>query len=260
MKSKSFDWENTPQLSFIQVLIAFIIPSTLGFLGFRVILPLFVNRGTPPLLAYLWVGIFALFIFVLGAIFLMQREAKILNISLWTRMCMKKLSLRKWSLYIVLGITAFVLIIVSQKVTLAFINGLNLKIPDYMPFFLNPTINPETTDPTILSPGLQIQGSYFIIPLMAIFLLLNILTEELYFRAWMQPKLIRYGNLGWIMNGTFFALYHSFQLWLFPTLLVAGLAFAFIFYRSRSVWPVFVLHLVGNFLLTIFGVVMMIIR
>ena len=128
-----------------------------------------------------------------------------------------------------------------------------------MPFFLNPTINPENAAPAILSPGLPLQGSYFVIPLMAIFLLLNILTEELYFRAWMQPKLIRYGNLGWIMSGSFFALYHSFQLWLFPTLLVAGLTFAFIFHRSRSIWPVFVLHLVGNFLLTILAVTMLIV-
>lgn len=259
MKINSFDWEETPQLSFIQVLIAFIIPSTVGFLGFRVILPTLVSNGTPALLAYLWVGIFALFIFVLGAIFLLQGEAKMLNISLWTRMCMKKLSLKKWIFFIFLGVASLVLIIASQKITLAFINGLNLQIPDYMPFFLNPQINPEITDSAILSPGLPIQGSYFIIPLMAIFLLLNILTEELYFRAWMQPKLTRYGNLGWIMNGIFFALYHSFQLWLFPTLLVGGLAFAFIFYRSRSVWTVFVLHLIGNFLLSILGVVIMVI-
>ena len=138
------------------------------------------------------------------------------------------------------------------------IEGLRLQIPDYMPYFLNPTIDPKTAGQELLSPGLPIEGSYFLIPLMGLFLLLNIFTEELYFRAWMQPKLIRYGNLGWIMNGTFFALYHSYQLWLFPTLLVAGLSFAFIFYKSRSVWPVFAFHLSGNFLMAILGVILMV--
>lgn len=259
MTTNSFNWEKTSQLSYIQIIIAFIIPSMIGFFGFRIVLPYFVNNGTPPILAYIWVGIVILLIFNIGAIFLIHRDAKKLNVSLWERMCMKKLSLKKWIYFILFGIVTFILVFSSQKVTLAFINRLNLQIPDYMPFFLNPQINPATTDPAILSPGFAIQGSYFIIPFMAIFLLLNILTEELYFRAWMQPKLVKYGNWGWIINGIFFALYHSFQLWLFPTLVVSGLAFAFIFYKSRSVWPVFVLHLVGNLMLTIIGVIMLII-
>jgi len=259
MNTKSFYWEKTSQLSFLQIIIAFVIPSMIAFFGFRIVLPYYVNNGAPPILAYLWVGIIILLIFNIGAIFLIHSDAKKLSISLWKRMCMKKLSLKKWLIFILFGVITFILLAGSQKVTLAFIKGLNLQIPDYMPFFLNPQINPATTDPAILSSGLAIQGSYYIIPLMAIFLLLNILTEELYFRAWMQPKLDKYGNWGWIMNGIFFALYHSFQLWLFPTLVVAGLAFAFVFYKSRSVWPVFVLHLVGNFMLTIFGVTMLIV-
>jgi len=259
MNTNSFNWEKTSQLSFLQIIIAFIIPSMIAFFGFRIVLPYFVNSGAPPILAYLWIGIFILLVFNIGAIFLIHSDAKKLNIFLWERMCMKKLSLKKWMFFLLFGVFAFILLYSTQKVTLAFIYGLNLQIPNYMPFFLNPQINPETTAPSILSPGLAIQGSYFIIPLMAIFLLLNILTEELYFRAWMQPKLDKYGNWGWIMNGIFFALYHSFQLWLFPTLVVAGLSFAFIFYKSRSVWPVFVLHLVGNFVLTILGVTMLIV-
>ena len=259
MKKSTFDWGMTTQLSILQMLIAFVIPSGIGYTGFRIILPALVNNGAPPLLAYLWVGIIALFIFVIAALFLLRREARMLGISLWMRMCMKRLSWRQWMLYIALGLGAFVLIFATQKITIAMINGFNLQIPDYMPFFQNPTINPETTDPAILSPGLPIRGNFVIIPIMSLFLLLNILTEELYFRAWMQPKLTKYGNLGWIMNGTFFALYHSFQIWLLPTLLVAGLTFAFVFYKSKSVWPVFAFHLIGNFLLAILGVIMMII-
>ena len=259
MNRNAFYWEKTHQLSIIQIIIAFIIPSFIGFIGFRIVLPTFVNSGVPQLLAYLWVGIIILSLFNIVAILLIRIDAKTLNVSIWERMCMKKLSFKKWIIFILFGVATLILLFSSQKITIAFIDGLNIKIPEYMPFFLNPLINPATTEPSILSPGLALQGSYYLIPLMAIFLLLNILTEELYFRAWMQPKLVKYGNWGWIMNGLFFALYHSFQLWLFPTLVVAGLAYAFIFYKSRSIWTVFVFHLVGNFLIAMLGVIMIII-
>ena len=65
--------------------------------------------------------------------------------------------------------------------------------------------------------------------------ILNILAEEFYFRAWMLPKLAKYGRGSWVINGTMFALYHTFQLWLFPALIVGSLIFAFVFYWTRSV-------------------------
>jgi len=110
----------------------------------------------------------------------------------------------------------------------------------------------------VLSPGLPLQGKYGLLPLIGIALLLNILTEELYFRAWLLPKMSRYGAWSWVLNGVLFALYHTFQLWLLPVLLVASLLFAFICYRSKSIWPALVAHLIGNFLLSILGVLMLI--
>jgi len=124
---------------------------------------------------------------------------------------------------------------------------------------LNPAIDPMVADMSVVSPGLPLNGQYGLVLLMAITLLLNILTEELYFRAWMLPKLSRYGGWSWVINGIFFALYHTFQFWLFPTLLVASLFFAFIFYKSKSIWPSFAAHLIGNFLLSILGILMLVI-
>jgi membrane protease YdiL (CAAX protease family) len=148
----------------------------------------------------------------------------------------------------------------AMKLVAPFMNAVHLSIPGYMPFFLNPAINPTNADMSVLSPGLPLRGCYGILPLLGISLLLNIFTEELYFRAWMLPKLTRCGTWGWVMNGTFFALYHTFQIWLLPTLLVASLFFAFVFYKSKSIWPCFVAHLIANFLLSILGILMLIIK
>ena len=133
------------------------------------------------------------------------------------------------------------------------INVVGLTIPDYMPFFLNPTISPMA-EMEVISPGLNLVGAFFLLPLIGVFLLFNILAEEFYFRAWIMPKLAKYGRWSWVINGTMFALYHTFQLWLFPVLIVGSLTFAFVFYWTRSVWPGLIGHLFFNLSITMLGI------
>ena len=120
------------------------------------------------------------------------------------------------------------------------------RIPEYYPFFLNPQIDPAKAGMEQLSPGYPLQGEYWLIGLMSITLLLNILTEELYFRAWLLPKMSSFKQGSWILNGAFFAFYHTFQFWLFPQILPMSLIMAFVVYRSRSIWPAFVIHMIAN--------------
>lgn len=260
MNTNTFDWKKTSQMSIIQFLLAVFIPSGIAFLGFHVVLPALVTNGLPVLIAWPSVASVMLLALVTITVLFLNREAKTLGISIWARMCMKKLSVKEWGLYIGIVVVGLVVSLVAQKLVLPFMNAIHLSVPSHMPFFLNPAIDPTTADMSIVSPGLPLRGSFGLLPLIGLTLLLNILTEELYFRAWMLPKLSRYGAWGWVMNGVFFALYHTFQIWLLPTLLAASLFFAFIFYRSKSVWPLFAAHLVGNFLFSILGVLALIIK
>lgn len=127
-------------------------------------------------------------------------------------MCLKKLSIKQWLSYIVILIIGFAFAAIAVRLVEPLMKVTGLTIPDYMPFFLNPTINPSDTDPSVLSPGLPLKGQFVLIPLMAITLLLNIMAEELYFRAWILPKLSKYGSIGWVINAVLFAFYHSFQI------------------------------------------------
>lgn len=260
MNGNTFDWNKTSQLSVVQFLLAVFIPSGVAFIGFRVALPALVAKGYPVLIAWPSIASVMLLALVIIAILFLNKEAKSLGISLWSRMCMKKLSVKEWRLYIVLIVVGLIAALATQTLVPPFMNAVHLSVPSYMPFFLNPAINPTATDMAIVSPGMPLHGQYGLLPLIGITLLLNILTEELYFRAWMLPKLSRYGAWGWVLNGTFFALYHTFQIWLLPTLLVASLFFAFIFYKSKSVWPPFAAHLVGNFLFSILGILILIVK
>jgi membrane protease YdiL (CAAX protease family) len=259
VENYAFDWKKTPQMSMVQLLMAVFIPSAIAFIGFHVVLPILVANGLPAMIAWPSVASVMLLGLVIVAVFLLHKEAKTMGVSLWTRMCMKKLSFKEWGFYSGIIILSLVASLIARGLISPFMNALHLSIPNYMPFFLNPAINPATTDMSILSPGLPLPGSYGLLPLIGIALLLNILTEELYFRAWMLPKLTRYGAWGWVMNGIFFALYHTFQIWLLPILLIMSLSFAFIFYRSKSIWPLFAAHLIANFLFSILGILMLIV-
>ena len=260
MEQIDFKWEETKQFSIISLLSAFALPSIFAFAGFRVVLPELVKNGMPVLIAWPLVASIMLSVFVLVAIFFLRSEAKKMNITLAARMCLKKLSARQWLSYIGILIAGFVIATVSIKLVGPFMKVTGQTIPDYMPFFLDPGINPANADPSIISPGFLLKGQYLLIPLIAVTLLLNILAEELYFRAWILPKLSKYGSISWVINGVLFGFYHSFQLWLLPTILVGSLIWAYIIYKSRSIWPAFAGHLVGNFLLTILGVLSLILK
>jgi len=72
----------------------------------------------------------------------------------------------------------------------------------------------------------------------------------------MLPKLSRYGAWAWVINGVLFALYHTFQLWMLPVLLVGSMGAAYVCYYSKSIWPAVVAHTVLNLLMLV-GVMML---
>ncbi|MBN1758119.1 MAG: CPBP family intramembrane metalloprotease, partial [Chitinispirillaceae bacterium] len=62
----------------------------------------------------------------------------------------------------------------------------------------------------------------------------------------------------WVISGILFALYHTFQIWLLPTLIIATCSMAYITQRTKSIIPSLTVHFVVNFLLGGMGVIMVI--
>jgi membrane protease YdiL (CAAX protease family) len=249
-----FDWIKLKQLNLVQTILAFGLPSGFAFVGFRFILPWTVYHGYPKVLMWGIIASSMLLILSIIGIILIKKEAVTNNFSIWERLLIKKLNLKQW--LICLGIM-LVGIIVSSAIspTVEIFSKLpGLSIPDYMPFWLDPSINPMETDIEILSPNYALKGNYIVVIIMAITLLLNILAEEVYFRAWLLPKMQSFGKWSWVLNGLLFALYHTFQLWLFPMLLVVSLTTTLTVYISKSILPAFATHLIANFLLSVLGI------
>lgn len=256
--NSTFDWSKSQQLPFYKILLAFILPSSFAFFGFRYVLPLLVSNGYPKVLMWGIVASVMLFIFVLTGIYLIHKDAKKLNISFFERLCIKKLTAKQWFAFIGIMLLGLIISMGAQHLIKPFMSATGLSIPDYMPFWLDPTVDPLNTDPNILSPGYPLKGNFVVLIVMAITLLLNILAEEIYFRAWLLPKMQSLGSWSWVVNGTFFALYHTFQLWLFPVMLVVSLTTTYVLYKSKSILPAFTIHIVANFLMGIVGVLFLV--
>ncbi|MGJ8527881.1 lysostaphin resistance A-like protein [Maritalea sp.] len=246
MTNTQFDWAKTRQLNWVQLVAAFGIPSAIAFTGFHAVLPLLHANGMPAIVAWPIVASVMLLGFTLAPLWLMNKEARELGINLRSRMCLKPLDRRQW--LFASGILVVGLVVAGGT------GGLNtvwsefsgLSAPDHFPFFLDPTIDPISVLPSDLTPGFRLKGAYWLIGLMVVTLLLNILVEELYFRAWLLPKMFGLGAAAWVVNGVAFALYHTFQLWLLPQLIPLSLFMAFVVYKTRSIWPAFVFHFLVN--------------
>ena len=255
---KTFDWNKTKQLKPLEILLAFIIPSTFAFFGFRIVLPWLVNSGYPKVLMWGIVASIMLLVFAIIGFYLIRKEAKKLNISLKERLLIKKVSKKQWLICLGIMIFGIVLAQIFSPFIPAFIELTGLSIPDYMPFWLDPSINPIETDLEILSPNYSVKNNYVLVIVMAVTLILNILVEEIYFRAWLLPKMQSLGKWNWVINGLLFALYHSFQLWLFPILIVISLSITLTVYLSKSIIPAFTIHFIANFLLSILGILFLV--
>jgi len=250
----TFDWNKTKQLKPFEILLAFILPSSFAFFGFRMVLPWLVNSGYPKVLMWGIVASIMLFTFAVIGLFLIHKESKKLNVSLKERLLIKKVSKKQWLICLGIMIVGILLAQVISPFINNFIELTGLSIPDYMPFWLDPSINPMETDMEILSPNYSIKNNYVIVIVMAITLILNILVEEIYFRAWLLPKMQSLGKWSWVANGLLFALYHTFQLWLFPMLVIISLSITLTVYLSKSILPAVTIHFIANFLLTIIGI------
>lgn len=78
-------------------------------------------------------------------------------------------------------------------------------------------------------------------------LLVTILSEELYYRAALQPKMRGvFGRWSWVANGVLFGLKHAYVWWRLPYLVPVGVAIAYIFGPVGSLPLSILFHWLGN--------------
>ena len=98
-------------------------------------------------------------------------------------------------------------------------------------------------------PDVNFAGNYlfFIYRFIVLGFIMNMVVEELYYRAALQPKLRGvFGKWDWVASGVGFALKHLYYWWRVPFLVPAGLGFAFIFGPIGSLPLSILSHWIAN--------------
>jgi uncharacterized protein len=71
-------------------------------------------------------------------------------------------------------------------------------------------------------------------------------TEELYFRGHLLPRIDRYGRAAPVLNTALFTLYHFHTPWRYPVVFLGYLPIGFASWRRRSLWIGLAAHLLVN--------------
>jgi len=160
--------------------------------------------------------------------------------------------LRAWILVIVVFVLAFA---ASQLVPhLADTPG--FVPPEWWPVGSDPRA--EVGSAADVFPDIKLQGNFvFLLTSFAITIIFNIFGEEIYYRGYLLPRMRGvFGRWDWVANGVLFTLKHVYQRWLYPGILVGGLAYAFAAGPLGSLPLAMIYHYVGAELI---GTVFMII-
>jgi membrane protease YdiL (CAAX protease family) len=73
------------------------------------------------------------------------------------------------------------------------------------------------------------------------------IVEELYFRGYLMPRLSRFGWKAPLLNTVLFTLYHMWEPWMYPTLLLTVWSFIFPTYWKRNIYIGMWGHIALNF-------------
>ena len=226
-----------PQHSLWKSTLLHILPGVLVTIAFIVLKPLFNSSGYPALLVFLLAVLFVDMPVMLG---IMLFEGKRLN----GRFVLDGVLLYRDKL----PWKTFALVFVSALVVVFLLTSAVTPVSDYLTEYLFSGLPAwmfleEQTQYEAYAKGV----------LVAVFAFQLVLTgvalpwiEELYFRGYLLPRISRYGAWAPLIGGLLFALYHSWQLYGFATVLLLGSALGYLVWWKRDLRLSISLHLFAN--------------
>lgn len=99
---------------------------------------------------------------------------------------------------------------------------------------------------THISSGFQ---SWIWFLLIAIYIIVGVLAEELYFRCYLfEVQYQLFKKYAWIVNGFSWSIYHLFTPTNFLAILPTCLMYSYVYQRRRNIWTTISIHLINNFI------------
>jgi membrane protease YdiL (CAAX protease family) len=158
---------------------------------------------------------------------------------------------------------AVIVLVLGMSLSMAMgpVNKAMASVPGFVPppwwgAGNNPTIPVDSAADAF--PDVDLEANYaFVLLYFAIGLVFNIFGEEIYYRGYLLPRMRgAFGKWDWVANGVLFTLKHVYQRWMYPGILVGGLAFAFAAGPLGSLPLAMIFHWIGNFLFQLVFLVM----
>ncbi len=201
--------------------------------GIHVVVPFGNRYGIPVIYTYIGTLLFASIIGIVLSFwmyFLEKKQGLLQNTTFRERFWMKKFSLKDflWGI----GLVIF------WVLTLSIIKGFCSKWLNVPMYLLSEAGKMY---------GVPIQGNYGLVVFEAVFLVINIAGEELFWRGYMLPRQeLQHGKRAWLVNGILWSLFHSPIYWMAPALAPGCIALAYVTQKRRSIWPGIIAHFLLN--------------
>jgi len=214
-----------------------LLPGVLTTLVYIIAAPFLNSLGYPSNFAFLLAALFVLVPFELGFLLYQGKErngALSLN---GIVIYLESMPVRQYVLLFtaLLLYANFILVVVYPPIARMLTRTLFFWLPEW--FFLS--LSPEYPKSVLLMTallGLVVNG--FIGPV----------TEELYFRGYLLPRISRFSVRAPVINGVLHSLYHFWMPWQVPGLILGLLPAAFVVWWKRNIYIGMVIHVVGNVL------------
>jgi len=233
-----------PQQPLWQSIILHLLPGALITILFVIATPTLNSLGYPSNFAFLLLGLFILVPFELGFLFY-QGKKRNGTLSL-NGIVFYREPMPAWQYALLAAILLlyanFILVIVYPPIAQMLIKTLFFWLPDW--FFLS--LSFAYTKSILLMTaliGLAVNG--FVAPI----------TEELYFRGYLLPRISRLKAWSPLINGGLHALYHFWMPWQVPGLILSLFPAAFVVWWKRNIYLGMIIHAIGNVLGSILTIV-----
>lgn len=228
---------DVPQQPILQSIVLHLLPGILATLVYVIAAPFLNSLGYPSNFAFLLAGLFVLVPFELGFLFHQGKKRNgtlsLNGIVLYREpMPLKQYVLFATTLFVYAN---FILVVVYPPIAQVLIKTLFFWLPDW--FFLSLSL--EYSKSVLLTTallGLFING--FVAPI----------TEELYLRGYLLPRISRLKAWAPLINATLHSVYHFWMPWQVPGLILMGFPAAFAVWWKRNIYLGIILHIVGNVL------------
>lgn len=248
MQNQTIQTIQKNQMGLLLSLLFFGLPAIIFFFCFNFVMPLLIANGMLPFLAYsLSLGVPLLSLLVLSFIFYKRDGGLFISKNIRERFRMKPISGKDWVVLIVVFAIVFSLTGAFLFLEQTLLNRGIISVPNYVPSFLNPAGEKTPAEAFMLAFNGNLQGNYLALLLLFIFLTVNIVGEELWWRGYILPRQeLAFGNKTWIIHGILIWGFHFFKWWDVIMLIPVAFALPYLATKLKNTTATIVFHLLFN--------------